>query len=330
VPVPWLIDTDPGIDDALALLLAFASPEVSVEAITSVAGNVPVELTTANVHRILSVGAPGPRTRVARGSAAPLRGPLVTADEVHGDDGLGGISLLREADGRPRYPAPPPAAAGAIDGPDLILDMAGRFAGELVIVALGPLTNLAVALERDARQLGRVARVVVMGGAVAVPGNVTPSAEFNFHVDPEAAAVVFRSGLPLEIVPLDATEQVRLRRADLAAALSRGRAPVARFIDDFTGHLFAFGDRRGHEGFALHDPLAVGVALDPSLVELVPYHVDVEDEGRVTRGASIADRRRRPPEDKTPPNCRVAMSVHAARFVELFLARVCAGPPARS
>jgi inosine-uridine nucleoside N-ribohydrolase len=328
VPVPWLIDTDPGIDDALALLLAFASPEVSLEAITSVSGNVPVDLTTANVHRILAVGAPGARTRVARGAAAPLRGPLVTADEVHGDDGLGGISLLREADGRPRYPAPPPVAVAAIDGPDLIIEMAGRFAGELVIVALGPLTNLAVALERDPRHLSGVARVVVMGGAIAVPGNVTPSAEFNFHVDPEAAAVVFRSGLPLEIVPLDATEQVRLRRGDLAAALARGRSSIARFIDDFTGHLFAFGDRRGHEGFALHDPLAVGVALDPSLVELEPYHVDVEDEGRVTRGASVADRRRLPPEDKARPNCQVAMTVRAERFVELFLARVCAGSPA--
>jgi inosine-uridine nucleoside N-ribohydrolase len=103
---------------------------------------------------------------------------------------------------------------------------------------------------------------------------------------------------------------------------------VARFIDDFSGHLFAFGDRRGHEGFALHDPLAVGVALDSSLVGLEPYHVDVEDEGRVTRGAAIADRRHLPPADKAPPNCRVAMTVHVERFVQLFLARVCAGPPA--
>jgi len=329
VPVPWLIDTDPGIDDALALLLAFASPEVSVEAITSVAGNVPVDFTTANVHRILSIGAPGTTIRVARGAAAPLRGPLVTAPDFHGDDGLGGISLFRDADGRPRYPVPATAsgARDAIDGPDLILEMAGRFPAELVIVALGPLTNLAVALERDRHRLGRVARVVIMGGAIAVPGNVTPSAEFNFHVDPEAAAAVFRSGLPLELVPLDATEQVRLRRADLAAALASGLAPVARFIDDFTDHLFALGDRRGAEGFALHDPLAVGVALDPSLVELEPFYVDVEDEGRVTRGASVADRRRMPSAERTPSNCRVAMNVHAARFVELFLSRVCAGPP---
>jgi len=338
MPVPWLIDTDPGIDDALALLLALASPEVSVEAITAVAGNVPLDLAAANVHRILAVGGPAARPRVARGAAAPLRGPLVTATEFHGDDGLGGVSRLRDSNGQLRYPAPEtpeaptvpgsPGAPVAMDGPDLILEMAERFAGDLVVVALGPLTNLAVALERDPRRLSRVARVVVMGGAIAVPGNVTPSAEFNFHVDPEAAAAVFRSGLPVELVPLDATRQVTLRRASLAAALAGGRAPVARFIDDFTGHLFAFGDQRGEEGFSLHDPLAVGVALDPSLVELEAFHVDVEDEGRVTRGASVADRRSIPAREKAPPNCRVAMGVHAERFLALFLARVCSGPAA--
>ncbi len=331
MPVPWLIDTDPGIDDALAILLAFASPEVSLEAITSVAGNVPVDFTTDNVHRIVAVGAPVSPVRVARGAAAPLRGPLVTASEFHGDDGLGGATRLLDADGAPRYPVSAAgrlARAESVDAADLILEMADRFPGELVVVALGPLTNLAVALERDRRRLARVARIVIMGGAVAVPGNVTPAAEFNFHVDPEAAAAVFRSGLPLELVPLDATQQVTLRREQLAAALGRGDPRVARFIDDFTNHLFTFGDRRGEEGFALHDPLAVGVALDPSLVHLAPLHVDVEDEGRVTRGASVADLRTLPPGERTPPNCRVATRVHAARFLELFLARVCAGRPA--
>jgi len=333
VTVPWLIDTDPGIDDALALLIAFASPEVSVEAITSVAGNVPIDFTTANVHRILAVGSPARRPRVARGAAAPLRGPLVTAPEFHGDDGLGGISKLLDTNGRPRYPEPPRPApsvlARELDGPGLILEMAERFAGELVVIALGPLPNLAVALERDRRRLAHVKRVVIMGGAIAVPGNVTPAAEFNFHVDPEAAAAVFRSGLPLELVPLDATLQVMLRRADLAAALTRGRAPIARFIDDFTNHLFTFGEHRsGEEAFALHDPLAVGVALDPSLVGFDALHLDVEDEGRVTRGASVADRRPMPADEKRPPNCRVAMRVDAGRFLDLFLERICAGPAA--
>jgi inosine-uridine nucleoside N-ribohydrolase len=309
VPVPWLIDTDPGIDDALAILLALACPEVSIEAITSVAGNVPVDCATTNAHRILAVGAPAASIPVARGASAPLHGPLVTAMEFHGDDGLGGVTRLREPDGRLRYPAPADSP-GALDGPGLILETAARFAGELVIVALGPLTNLAVALERDRVRLSRVARIVVMGGAVAVPGNVTPSAEFNFHVDPDAAAAI-------------------LRRAELAAALGRGRADVARFIEDFTDHLFVFGDHRGHDGFALHDPLAVGVALDPSLVDFELLHVDVEDEGRITRGASVADRRDVPPAEKARPNCRVAMTVHTARFLELFLTRVASGGPSR-
>jgi purine nucleosidase/pyrimidine-specific ribonucleoside hydrolase len=302
-----------------------------------VAGNVPVDLTAANVHRILAVAAPARRPRVARGAAAPLRGPLVTAPEFHGDDGLGGISALRDADGRLVYPAPAARAAAAgrrgssdeIDGPGLILEMAERFTGELVVVALGPLTNLAVALERDRRRFAHVKRVVIMGGAIAAPGNVTPAAEFNFYVDPEAAAAVFRSGLPLELVPLDASLQVMLRRADLAAALTRRHTPIARFIDDFTNHLFTLGEHRsGEEAFALHDPLAVGVALDPSLVDFETLHVDVEDEGRVTRGASVADRRPIPADEKLPPNCRVAMTVRAERFLQLFLARICLGAPA--
>ncbi|HWC04239.1 MAG TPA: nucleoside hydrolase [Methylomirabilota bacterium] len=329
MPVPWLIDTDPGIDDALALLLALASPEVSVEAITSVAGNVPVGLATANVHRVLDAAAPATRPRLARGAAAPLRGPLVTATDFHGDDGLGGISRLRDGAGRSLYPRLAPAPDGAVDGPDLILEMADRFGGELVVVALGPLTNLAIALERGPRRMSRVGRVVVMGGAIAVPGNTTPAAEFNFFVDPQAAAAVLRSGLPIELVPLDATGQVRIRRARLAAALARGRPALARFIDDFTDHLFLFGDQRGDEGIALHDPLAVGVALDPALVTLEPLHVEVEDEGRVTRGAAVADRRRIPASEKAPANCGVAMAVDTGRFLDLFLARVSAGAPAR-
>ena len=188
MPVPWLIDTDPGIDDALALLLAFASPEVSVEAITSVAGNVPVDFATANVHRILSVGAPAAHVRTARAGRPPRSGApssrrpistVTTASEAS--------SSLRAPGGQRLYPAPEAltgattgGAAGIVDGPDLILEMADRFAGELVVVALGPLTNLAVALERGGRRLSKVRRIVIMGGAVAVPGNVTrrPSSTF--------------------------------------------------------------------------------------------------------------------------------------------------------
>ena len=172
---PVLIDTDPGIDDALAILLALGSPEISVEAITTVAGNVEVALATRNAFRILDAVRPARRPRVARGAAAPLAGPLITAAHVHGDDGLGNLAAFLEPDGRPRYPEPFHALE-MLDGADLILETADRFAGRLVLVALGPLTNVALALQRDRKRLAQAARIVVMGGAVAVPGNVTPTA----------------------------------------------------------------------------------------------------------------------------------------------------------
>jgi purine nucleosidase/pyrimidine-specific ribonucleoside hydrolase len=317
---PILIDTDPGIDDALAILLALASPEVSVEAITTVAGNVEVDLTTANVFRILDVARPKHRPRVARGAAAPLAGPLLTAAHVHGEDGLGNLGGLREPDGRPRYPEPPHALQ-MLDGADLILETADRFAGRLVIVALGPLTNVALACRRDHKSLALAARIVVMGGAVAVPGNVTPAAEFNMHVDPEAAAEVFASGLPIELVPLDVTRRVVLTRAGLGAALARHAGKTARFVEDFTAHGFDFETQRGEGAMALHDPLAIGVAVDPSLVTLEPLHVAVECEGRLTRGMTVADRR--PHRDRPAPTCRAALDVDAPRFLRLFLERVC-------
>jgi inosine-uridine nucleoside N-ribohydrolase len=317
---PILIDTDPGIDDALAIILAFASPEVSVEAITTVAGNVEVDLSTRNALRILDAVRPPRRPRVARGAAAPLAGPLITAAHFHGDDGLGNLDAFLEADGRPRYPEPSHALE-MLDGADLILETADRFAGRLVIVALAPLTNVALALRRDRGRLAQAARVVVMGGAVAVAGNVTAAAEFNIHVDPEAAAEVLASGLRIELVPLDVTRQVVLTQAGLRAALARAGGPTVRFIDDFTAHGFAFEAERGDGRMALHDPLAMGVAVDPSLVSFEALHVAVECEGRLTRGMTVADRRLH--RVNPAPTCRAALGVDAPRFLRLFLDRVC-------
>jgi len=317
-----LIDTDPGIDDALALLLALSAPGVSVEAITAAAGNVPVDQAVDNVFRILDVAQPTPTPKTARGAATPLKRTLVTAGHVHGDDGLGNLDRFVGADGRPRYRSLPHALETR-DGADLILEMADRFGKDLVVVALAPLTNLALAVERDPARLRQVGRIVIMGGAVAVPGNVTPSAEYNFYVDPEAAAAVFEAGLPLELVPLDVTSQVLLRQSELAARLRRCPSRIAQFVADFTLHGFAFGDARGDGGMALHDPLAVGVALDPSLVGYEALHVEIECEGRSTRGMSVGDRRPLRSHRKRRPNCRVAMSVDAPRFLQLFLDRLC-------
>ncbi len=319
---PVLVDTDPGIDDALALFLAWGLPGFRVEAISTVAGNVPVDLATVNVFRILDAARPAHRPRVARGAAAPLRRSLVTATHVHGDDGLGNLDRFRGPDGGPRHGSPR-LDLEMRDGADLILETADRFGEELIVIALGPLTNVALALARDPGRLRRIGRLVIMGGAVTVAGNVTPAAEFNFHVDPDAAQAVLAGGLPVELVPLDVTRRVTLGRADLAARLPVPRGPRSQFLEDFTAHGFAFGGTRGDGGITLHDPLAVAVAAFPSLVGLEPLHVQVEMESELTRGLSLADRRPGAPPDRRAPNCQVALTVDAPRALALTLEGLC-------
>jgi inosine-uridine nucleoside N-ribohydrolase len=318
-----LIDTDPGIDDALAILLALASPEAHIEAVTVVAGNVPVDLATANARRILAVAAPTPMPPVIRGAEAPLKRTLITAGHVHGQDGLGNLDRFVEPDGRLRYPEPPPVLETR-SAAEAILETVDRWGPELTVVALGPLTNLAAAAALAARRLARAGRVVVMGGAVAVSGNVTPAAEFNFFVDPEAAAQVLEAGLAVELIPLDVTRRVVLAQAVLTERLRRCPDDrIARFILDFTLHGFAFGASQEGGGIVLHDPLAMAVALDPSLVTFEPMSVEVECEGKLTRGLSLADRRALPSHRKRVPSCRVAMDVDADAVLRLFLERLC-------
>ncbi|HMB85456.1 MAG TPA: nucleoside hydrolase [Methylomirabilota bacterium] len=323
-----LIDTDPGIDDALAILLALASPEVRIETVTVVAGNVPVDLAAANARRILAVAAPTPMPPVIRGAEAPLKRSLVTAGHVHGQDGLGNLDRFVDRGGRLRYPEPPPpkppSMVEARSAAEAILETVDRWGPELTVVALGPLTNLAAAAALDARRLARAGRVVVMGGAVTVAGNVTPAAEFNFFVDPEAAAQVLEAGLAVELIPLDVTRRVVLAQAVLTERLRRCPDDrIARFILDFTLHGFAFGASQEGGGIVLHDPLAMAVALDPSLVTFEPMSVEVECEGKLTRGLSLADRRAIPSHRKRVPSCRVAMDVDADAVLRLFLERLC-------
>jgi len=295
-----LIDTDPGIDDALALLFAWGSPGLRLAGISTVAGNVPVEAATRNLLRLMALCGIAPSPPIAQGVAAPLARPLLTATAHHGEDGLG--DLLD-------WPAVPPApAAGTAAG--LIVDAAGDAGEPLTLIALGPLTNVALALERDAAALKRLARVVVMGGAVDVPGNVTATAEFNIHVDPEAAARVVAAGLPLDLVPLDATRQAVLARADLERTLRRRPGAVAERIAAFTRHGFRSAEGRATAGMLLHDPLAVAVALDPTLVGWEAMRLSVGRDGETRRSDG-------------PPNCRVARTVDVARFLGVFLDRLC-------
>jgi inosine-uridine nucleoside N-ribohydrolase len=307
--VPVLIDTDPGIDDALALCLAFRSPEWRVEAVTTVAGNVPVELATANVRRLAGVAGVAPV--IAAGARGPLAGPLVTATHVHGDDGLGGLA-------RALPEAPVPVHPG--DAADLLIACARRWAGELVVVALGPLTNLALALERDGEAVAGVHAVVAMGGSVGVGGNVTAAAEFNVFVDPEAADCVVKAGLPLTLVPLDVTGQVVWPAARIDRLARGSGCGIAGFAAAVAGRGLALARASGQPGVVLHDPLAVAVALDPSLVEAPVLPVAVETSGSLTRGATVVDRRSGPP---SGPACRVALRVDAGRALRLFEERVC-------
>jgi inosine-uridine nucleoside N-ribohydrolase len=298
---PTIIDTDPGIDDALALFYAWGSPELAVEALTTVAGNVPLALATANAWRLTAVRRPTLVPNLAAGAAAPLRRPLRTATEYHGQDGLGDVG------GWPAAPANP-APADAID---VLIDLAYRHEQRMLLVAIGPLTNLALVHERDATALRGIGRIVVMGGAVDVRGNITRDAEFNIHVDPDAARIVFDAGLPIDLVPLDATRQAVLRRAELEAALARRPGPLADRILAFTAHGFRQQQEEGLPGFTLHDPLAIGAAIDPTFVGWEPMRITIGPDGETRRAAGA-------------PNCRVAKRVDRDRFIRAFLDRLVA------
>jgi purine nucleosidase/pyrimidine-specific ribonucleoside hydrolase len=294
-----VIDTDPGIDDALALLYAWRSPEIVVEAVTTVAGNVTLEHATTNLLRLLALAQPDPAPVVAAGAGGPLARALATATSYHGKDGLGDV------DGWPVVD-PSTVAPNAVD---VLVASARRDGATLTLVALGPVTNVALAIQRDPDAMRAIGRVVVMGGAVDVPGNVTPSAEFNAHVDPDALAQVLGAGLRVDLVPLDATRQAVLERGWLEAAVAGSRDPMAKHVERFTARGLRVDAARGTAGMVLHDPLAVGVAIDPTLVTWEPVRLDVGRDGETDRVAGA-------------PNCRVARTVDRDRFVTTFLGRV--------
>ena len=324
-PRPIVIDTDPGVDDALAIVLALRSPELRVELMTTVAGNAGIRAVTDNARRLLALLDPEEPPRLVRGAARPVRGRLNTALDVHGDDGLAGLSRLRDRGGRLLFPAsggPVPSGEGVAHA---IVAKAREHGEKLTIVALGPLTNLARALEADAGSMRRVGRLIVMGGAIETPGNVTAAAEFNFHVDPLAADRVLTSGIRITLVALDVTQRVRLPWSLVRDTLRGNRSPLARALRHFTRPL-ASRDL----GMPLHDPLAMALAIDPGLVRTRPLPVRVETGGVHTRGMSIADRRpvrsvRRTGEDAArsdPPLVDVAFDVDAGRVLELLAERV--------
>lgn len=322
MPTRVIIDADPGVDDALAILLALRSPELEVVAITTVCGNVPVEQATRNLFRVLGLVRHPPSLLIGQGASRPLLRPLETATQFHGTDGLGELDRARNADGSPRYQQPSlPRVLPTAQ--EVWNDCLRRYPHELTLITLGPLTNLALALANEASPIRKLRSVISMGGALAVPGNVTKAAEFNIYIDPHAAERVLQSGLPLTLVPLDVGMQVALTRDAIRRLTAETTDPVTRFLGDATAIGLAFAEKaEGAAVFPLLDPLAVAVVIDPTLVRLAPFHVEVDTEGPATRGRTIADRRSGR-SSKTSPNVQVAVQVDGARALALIQERLC-------
>jgi len=316
-----IIDTDAGVDDALALIFALRSPELFVEAITTVSGNVHVDLCTQNVLRVLDIlRLPSPPP-VARGEEKPLSRTLFTAPEVHGEDGLGGVHSIRNNLGDLKYPEPP-LEATEISAPELIADKVAKYDGEISIVTLGPLTNIARAINHKPATMRSLKEIICMAGAFRTYGNTTPVAEFNAYVDPEALEIVLDSGIPVTFVPLDVTERVCLTEDCVAREISPLGTKLSEFVVDLVqGYMKYHKETTGVPGCFLHDPLAVGVSIDESVVELVEGYVQVETAGKITRGMTVCDLRSVPCV-KRAPNARICTEVDSERFLRLFLSRI--------
>ena len=308
-----IIDTDPGIDDTMAIFLALASPELAVEALTTVFGNAGAEQCARNALTILEVAGRAD-IPVAVGARTPLARPYHGRGHmVHGQDGLGetGLSAGRRA----------PQARAV----DVLLAAATASPGEMTIIALGPLTNLAVAASIEPRLPELVKEVILMGGAATTRGNATPAAEANIHNDPEAARIVFHAGWPVTMVGLDVTHKVRMDPAYLQR-LAEAKTPPTEMIRAITPFYLNFArTRAGIEGFYVHDPTAVAYAVSPSLFQTQEVYVDVETEGRRTLGQTVPDFRGQWGE---APNVRVCLDVDDRKALDLFADRVSRYRPA--
>lgn len=303
-----IIDTDPGQDDAVAILLALASPELELLGISCVAGNVPLTLTSKNA-RIVCELAGRPEVRVFAGCDRPMARPLVTAEHVHGKTGLDGIDLPD--------PSMPLQDQHSVDF--LIETLRAEPAGTVTICPIGPLTNIATAMERAPDIIPRIQEIVLMGGAYFEVGNITPTAEFNIYVDPEAAKIVFDAGVPLTVMPLDVTHKALTNRARVEAfrALPGRVGPaVASWTDFFERY---DKEKYGSEGAPLHDPCTVAYLLKPELFSGRHINVAVETGSELTLGMTVADWWR---VTKRPANANFIGDVDADGFFDLLVERL--------
>ncbi len=316
-----IIDTDPGVDDAMAILLALNSPELKVEALTVVPGNVDGRQGLENALKIVSL-AGRCDVLVSGGAQHPLNQKLVTAQYWHGPNGLAGVEL--------------PASKCKADtrfGPDLIIELVHKYPHEITLIPVGPLTNIALAVSKDPSIAPLVKDIVIMGGSIT-GGNVNGAAEANIYNDPEAAAIVFNAGWMVTMIGSDVGERTLITRKHLAELQSM-HGPESDFLYKLADFYVTRSEKSGYQGAAMYDPLAVGTVIDPSLVTLKDMHVDVETKGEFTRGETVANRMGYDEKnvlhgdhyeidglEEVKSNSRVCVASDADRFVRLFVNRI--------
>lgn len=320
-PKKIIIDTDPGTDDALAILLALNSPEVQVQAITVVPGNVTAQMGLQNALKLVTL-ANRCDIPVAGGAQHPLAQKLITAEFWHGKNGLANIELPTRCQADPRF------------GPDLIIELVHKFPHEITLVPVGPLTNIALAVSKDPSIVPLVKEVILMGGSIS-GGNVNAAAEANIYNDPEAAQIVFNAGFAsLTMVGLDVGNKTLMTERQVAQ-LQAAPGPMSNFVAQVGRFLLNLSQGFGETGTPMYDPLAMGVTLDRTLVTTQAMRVEVETRGEFTRGETVANRSNMVERnvlhgdryiiegvDKVTPNAKVCVDVQAQRFLDLLVSRI--------
>jgi inosine-uridine nucleoside N-ribohydrolase len=320
-PKRAIIDTDPGVDDAFAILLALNSPELKVEALTVVPGNVDGKQGLENALKITSL-ANRCDVIVAGGAQHPLNQKLITAQYWHGKNGLAGVEL----------PAPK-CKADPRFGPDLIIELVHKYPHEITLIPVGPLTNIALAVSKDPSIASLVKDIIIMGGSIT-GGNVNGAAEANIYNDPEAAQIVFNAGWTVTMIGSDVGERTLFLRKHQTEMASQHGAE-SDFVVKLADYYLSASEKSGYSGAAMYDPLAVATAIDPSIVTLKDMHVDVETRGEFTRGETVANRMGYEETNvlhgdhyeidgltKLKPNARVCTASDADRFLQLFVSRI--------
>lgn len=300
-----VLDVDTGVDDALGIILAVKSGCFDVLGITTVNGNVSLSKATENTCKILEFLQVEQKIPVVRGASRPLLRHAYFEHRIHGEDGLGGA--LRDVQVRTQ------AKEGF--APDFMIEQVKKHPGEVTLIMTGPLTNLALAVSRYPELVDQVKEVIFMGGVVKEHGNVTPTAEYNMYVDPEAAKIVFHAGFPLlTLVGLDVTRKVLLNEAHIQEL---GDTPMAAYVKQSTSeYTQRYFERNGVRACAMHDPLAVAVAMSPELVTTQKLYVDIETRSELCDGQTVCDFQNRLMKE---PNMQVCLDVDAPAFFEQFI-----------